>query len=465
MNEKEKENIIGYSYDIFKSFISMNMNDFKNFISLSKDDKDSLLNKLFNLNELNEYLSIVNELDKANQKNINEYENIINTNNIKISDYKQTIKSITNTIINDKEKKLTLIKNKYIELKPKYVELKKEISNISNINKEINTKFNKLKNIKENKINNKIKLNHINDTLIEKIKTYESGICPICNSNLKNDTHISELNTLKKQLNDNKIKIIESEKFLNRCILEDIKLTNKRNSTYKKSIDTKEQYNNILNTLKQLKLEENSLKVNNEENIISTDNLNKQISKLVNSNNTHNNLLFELEQKSNIYDELKNILSYGGIRKSLINNAIGPINNYIKKFLHELESEHTVKLSNEFDATIYELGIKEINPETLSRGEDRKINIAISLSYLKLILEMKHSNIIFLDEVFDGVSMKNIILILKILKKLAEEHNTNIIVVAHGISEMKKFESIKKNFTYTIEATKDIFSDLKITKL
>ena len=44
MSDKEREKIIGYNFDVFKSFISFNMNDFKNFISLSKEDKENLLN-------------------------------------------------------------------------------------------------------------------------------------------------------------------------------------------------------------------------------------------------------------------------------------------------------------------------------------------------------------------------------------------------------------------------------------
>ena len=48
----EYDGVPEYDFEVFKSFISLNMNDFKNFISLSKEDKENLLNKLFNLNEL-----------------------------------------------------------------------------------------------------------------------------------------------------------------------------------------------------------------------------------------------------------------------------------------------------------------------------------------------------------------------------------------------------------------------------
>jgi exonuclease SbcC len=47
--DEKIENYIGVDIETFKSFISMSINDFKNFISLSNEEKQLLLDKLFNL--------------------------------------------------------------------------------------------------------------------------------------------------------------------------------------------------------------------------------------------------------------------------------------------------------------------------------------------------------------------------------------------------------------------------------
>ena len=61
----------------------------------------------------------------------------------------------------------------------------------------------------------------------------------------------------------------------------------------------------------------------------------------------------------------------------------------VNYFLKMLKSEYSSILDDNFDAKIYELETLEIASETISKGEDKKINIAIALSYLKIILEMK----------------------------------------------------------------------------
>ena len=52
LDQEKREEIIGMNYDIYKSFISMSLNDFTNFINLDPNTKRKLLNKLFNLEDL-----------------------------------------------------------------------------------------------------------------------------------------------------------------------------------------------------------------------------------------------------------------------------------------------------------------------------------------------------------------------------------------------------------------------------
>lgn len=464
MGPKEREKLIGYSYEIFKSFISLNINDFKNFISLNKEDKENLLNKLFNLNNLDTLLSITKDLDKTNQKSINEYDNLIYDNDIKISDFKQTIQNIKDKEQFSKKEKLKKLKQTIFDKKPIYLKLENDIKEFNVDISKINKKFIKLNILKSDKEKERNKFEFENDVLEEKIKTYESGICPTCETILTNENHINHLKEFKLKIIDNNTNIEQCNNFLNRCILEYTKLKNNNSEIFNNKSKLIEEFNLLKIELGTLNQQYKELSDEKDDDI-STENLEERIINLKEKNKEYNELLLDLNHKSNTYEELKNIFNFDGIRKSLISNAIKPINKHLNDYLNKLNSEYKAVLNDNFDATIYELETLEINPETLSKGEDRKINIAIALSYLKIILELKHSNIIFLDEVFDGVDVKNIELILNLLKELSEEYKINIIIVTHGLAELKNFEKLKKNFSYIIETKKDIFSNLIIKKL
>jgi len=135
MNELEREKFIGFSYEVFKSFISLNINDFKNFISLKLEDKRNLLNKLFNLDELDKYFSIVSDLDKLNNKEIFHYTELISNNNKQIDEYISTISKIG--VLNRDERIKEILEIFEVE-KPKYSSLIEEKKEIEQKIKQIN---------------------------------------------------------------------------------------------------------------------------------------------------------------------------------------------------------------------------------------------------------------------------------------------------------------------------------------
>lgn len=448
LSEKEREKIIGYSYEIFKSFISLNINDFKNFISLSKEDKENLLNKLFNLSELDVLMSITKDINKANIENIENYDDLIYNNDQKILKYKESINKIKdNKNIDNKKKEL---KEKILEKQPIFIELQDNIKKCDDKILDLKNKSNKLYNLKINKEKEKTKTELKIDNLKEKIYHYENGICPICNTTLIDDSHQSELDKIKTDIIELEGNIKDFNLYLDRCILEDAKIKNSNNSTYKEKEKNKSDLDLLISELSLLKSELKLLK----EDDTNIDEFNNLISITENENKEHKITINNLTEKSNSYEELIKIFSFEGVRKSIIANALKPINIYLNEFLDELDSEYKATLNDNFDATIFELETLEIDPETLSKGEDKKINIAIALSYLKIILELKRTNLIFLDEIFDGVDIDNVDLILKLLRKISKEYKINIIIVHHNMLDKNLFDRI-------INIKKDIFSNIE----
>jgi len=79
LSKEEREKIIGFNFETYKSFVSMSVSDFANFINLKPEEKRRIVNKLFNLQELDSYLSITKDVIKNNNGILEKHKIIINT--------------------------------------------------------------------------------------------------------------------------------------------------------------------------------------------------------------------------------------------------------------------------------------------------------------------------------------------------------------------------------------------------
>lgn len=449
MSTEQREVFIGLEYNTYKSLISLNLSDFANFVNLDTETKRKLLNKLFNIREIDEYFSISKDILKNCYKEKEGLDTMklskINT----INTYKDNIENIqrqTGTM--DKED----IKKEMMSYKITYTDLKHEIEDFSismtQFHKDLKTKNEILDGKKNRILQENFYLKEINN----KIDIFNSGVCPICETVLdaNHNKHrledlekdkiikIGEIDTIKSEYTElyNEIKFISGEKN---------KLSNEIS---KKSYD----YNIISNKLKDLKRQYDTEDV-------SINEIRKNIQKLENE-------VFELDkkldlilQKIDLYDKIVEYLSEKGIRKSIINTIIEPINENLQFFLKEIESKYNVKLNDEFDAIIKDKFIEDIDPETLSIGGARKINIAIALSYIKTILDVnKRINILFLDEVFSSISPSNINIMLRVLRDFARTNNINIVIVHQINFDTNMFDRVihieKKYFSMITDTYK-----------
>jgi DNA repair exonuclease SbcCD ATPase subunit len=452
-SQKEKDDLIGYTYETFKSFISMSMNDFKDFIILTNQEKKSLVNKLFNLD-------ILDGLSKITTDYIINLENKLEFNCEKLNNYKELINSNHNILKSLKENKI-----------------KKGIDEINIELKSLQDKYNNLKISKDSKIkensklnkkisdNNLIKKNHENElnkhnlnleNIIEKIELYDSGKCPYCDTNLKDDSHINLKDDMKnsEKLLSEKVNKIKNE--IDEMSIEITKLINKSKNINNEINNIKIQMNELLFEAKTLKKEKKNIKENDNINLSSIEsNYKSYKEKYLN----YKNNIEKIKENIENHQTILNILKESKIKKQIIKKSIIPINNYIKEFSKETKTLFKIKLNNNFDAIINDR--YDVDPELLSGGEDKKINIVIALSYLCTLLDRQHSNILFIDELFNSIDKENIEMILKLLRSIAIKYKINIIVVHHylDIMDMKYFDfNIKVN-------KKNIYSDIEIKKI
>ena len=150
---------------------------------------------------------------------------------------------------------------------------------------------------------------------------------------------------------------------------------------------------------------------------------------------------------------MKSVFSEGGVKKSIVQNIVGPINHFIQENLQKMHLPFEVMLDDTFNAEITSFG-EEIDVDTLSSGENKAINISILIAYLKLIRTKRQVNVLFLDEVFSSIDVEKINDVLILLRDLVQVSNINIFLVHHSIIDPNKFDKV-------LSITKDIFSDIE----
>lgn len=437
------ENYIGMDIETFKSFISMNIDIFKNFISLSNEEKQLLLDKLFNLEIINILNGILKDIVKDNKVRAASFDAEIRTldesiESIKISIDKSIEKEKENlqqeidalvTEMNSKKYDYKTLKEKVEKVKTKETELSEELDNEK---KQYLIIQNDIKNVQKD------------------IDLYDSGKCPVCKTEFNSEHFISLRATLvEKKSSYEKIKTeVESN----------ISLIKERQTKLKDITEkTTKSFNDLSYLLKNYKaqIDKLNLKKGQEsgKNSVNIQEFQNTIQELENKKSLSKDNISICREKELYYKELNRIFSEDGVKKSIIAGIIKPINHFISENINKMGMPFDVKLDETFTAEIRHLG-SVIEHESLSTGEQKLVNICILCSYLKLIRTKKYINILFLDEIFSSVDVDNIQKILSLLKSFANEYNINIFVVHHAVLNREMFDRI-------LLIEKNVFSQIR----
>lgn len=429
------EEKIGFDFKTYKSFISMNVNNFKNFISLTPDEKRILLDKLFNIEQINELNKILKQLKTSNDLTFNSIQKEIDI-------YTQNIESLQNSIneINeakenkiDNKKRISELKKLLESHKQTFLDLEENKSQLQTEIDHFNEGISKLR-IKVNNSTNEIK------QIQNKIDLYSLGKCPTCAHDLS-----EELNLLP-ELQEN----IDKQNQIKTKIQTKINdATNELNNLKQQLSQANNEYNKIYQTVIDLKSEYNEL--TKEKQDIGVEKIHENIKSFTDKKKEKETNFIETQKLKFVYDLLLPIWGENGIKRDIIDSIIDPINTYIQEDCATLNMRYTVELDNNFDAHIYDFN-QEIDPETLSGGEEKKINLIIMLAYIKMLRNRSNINVLFLDEVFSAIDIEGIDDILKLFKDFAHSRNITVFLVHHSQLKQWQFDRIinvhKTTFSY-----------------
>jgi DNA repair exonuclease SbcCD ATPase subunit len=456
--DEKIEKYIGMDIETFKSFISMSINDFKNFISLTNEEKQLLLDKLFNLEVINILNGVLKDLNKNNKLRLASFDAEIKTLDESIDSIKR---SIDKAIEREKQEAQLALEREKEDIQSEIDRITNEMNSKKDDYKSLKEKIEKIKQ-KENEVIEELDvekrqyLNTQNDikNVQREIDLYDSGKCPTCRTDFNSDHFVSLRSSLvEKKIGFENIKV-EIEGNITKVKERQTKLKTLSETTTNSFNDLNFLLRNYKSEIDKLTKKKESQQVP----VSTTPSVNIQefqstIGDLEDKKRISSSSSTVCKEKELYYKELNRIFGEDGVKKSIISGIIKPINHFISENIKKMMLPFDVRLDETFTAEIKSLGVP-VEHDSLSTGETKKINISILIAYLKLIRTKKHINILFLDEVFSSIDIEGIDSILGLLKSFANDYNINIFVVHHAILGQEMFDRI-------IKVNKEVFTSLE----
>lgn len=440
--DEKIENYIGMDIETFKSFISMSINDFKNFISLSTDEKQLLLDKLFNLEVINILNQILKDLNKVNKIQLAKYDSEISTLNDSISSIQRSIQKAI-------EKEKLNIQSEIDEIKKQIDDRKSEYQLLKEKVEKIKVKENELKTELDSEKEQYINLNSEIKSAQKDIDLYDSGKCPTCGTDFDNDHFHNLKDVLLEKKNSLESLRNEIEANIRGIKEKQVKLQGISDTTTKSFNDITYLLRNYKTQIEKLQSQKDRESGQSNVNVVEFENTIKELESKKETSVEYQTIS---KEKELYYKELSKVFGEDGVKKTIISSIIKPINHFINDNVKKMSLPFQVQLDETFTAQIKQFGVV-IEHDSLSTGETKKINISILIAYLKLIRTKKHINILFLDEIFSSIDIEGCEDILNLLKSFANDYNINIFVVHHAILNQEVFDRI-------IHINKDVFTTI-----
>jgi DNA repair exonuclease SbcCD ATPase subunit len=434
--------VTGLPYNIFSNIISLSVNDFKSFISMTPSDKRIIIDKLFAMEIINKMNDLIRKDLREVKINLDLYDREISSLNNSIQVAIKELEKAKEKSKADNTKRIKEAIEKMKIYKPKIEEAQDRLKSFKDKKEEINK-------VREEYLNQKRELESDIKEIKKKIDLYYQDKCPTC------ETPFSEkrFSLLKENLSENYRTKQASYEALGPSGERYDEAQNKINEAISKINDyilqARTAFNTLNNEIEKLK-KEKSIEFSSMENIISknTVSIKKKEEEKV-----------DMDDKHKYLSILEELYSDSGVKKRIMESYLPTLNKEIEFTLNELHFPYSLKFNSEFEPKLDHLGI-DINVETLSTGEKKRVDLAVLISIIRMLKRKYPSlNIFMLDEVLSSIDGDGIYDIIGLLQRTAKEMRMNIFIINHSPLPIE-------HFSYKIEIQKNAgFSDLSIEKL
>lgn len=435
-----EEELTKIPFNVFSNTISLSVNDFKSFVKLSPADKRQIIDKIFGLDIINDMSKVSKEESKKIKSDITPLETSIISNN-------RLLDSSVAQLENLKQEIETTNTAQIEKLTKQIADLEKEKQETRTLASSFTAKIEEVrKTIREQRDAQSSIVFNIQE-IQKKLDLYSKNKCPHCLSDLTDDIHI--------QLKDKLVAVKQKKESEILPIADLIKTHETDLKTIESSQnDAKTKFYQIDASISSLKRELQALQVTKTK---TTDHHLSEVIKNIKSEiETSTIELNKLSEKLKVSQEMELILSDNGMKKMLMSQIIPLLNKKILKTAKVLEFKFAFEFDLEFNPIITHLGI-QVSPDSLSAGEQKKMNLIVLLCILELI-KLKHNNVnlLFLDEVFSSLDVDSIFRVVDLLKTFAKKYNMTVFVISHDPLPEEYFDN-----KIQVENT-DHFSDLKL---
>ena len=444
INNYIEDDIIQIPFYVFNNIISLSINDFKSFLNMSANDKRMIIDKIFNLDIINNIKILVRDEIRNIKNNIylidKELELLsgqIDTANLEL----ERIKNLN--LLNEKTNKEN-IQKEILTLKEQQNKIRDEITEISKKELKFTDRLNQIQLKRQTAVveYNNFKKQH---TLLSLDK------CPTCEQSFNTES----IHTL---LNDVIKKEQERSAYIKRTddAIIDIKAIKKKIYAIKKKAERTEA--NITFNLSDLRTQENE-RNKSKKTSLETNYINKTIDKLNETKDTKNVAKDTNIHQENFLHNVEQVYGDNGIKQLALQRIVPSLNIEIDSILSKMHLQYKVIFDSNFEPTIRHLGYN-VTQHQLSTGERKKIDFAILISLLRLLkIKNPNMNLFFLDEIFASLDTDSVHHVLQILSEISTDLFINIFVINHTILPSELFD-----YKITVQKTNN-FSDIELTKI
>ena len=437
-----EEELTKIPFNVFSNTISLSVNDFKSFVKLSPHDKRQIIDKIFGLD-------IVNDMSRISKEEVREL--------------KTQIQALDSTIINNEallensKDQLTNLKQDLSSAKEtRIAELTVEISELTNVKDAHKLEYtgfaSQIQSLEKAVSEARDQKSTIQFNIAEiqkKLDLYSKNKCPHCLSDLTDAAHLS----IKDKLSNKKDEQSDLLPAAGLKIQEAMQILEEAKAAQSSARDRYYQIDGLLAPLKRELSELSTTDVTTQES--GTEYINGVIQTIQNELTDLTSKRAGLQNQLSISQEMEDILSDNGMKRLLMSQIIPMLNKKILKTSKLLEFKFAFEFDLEFNPIITHLGM-QISPDSLSAGEQKKMNLIVLLCILEL-LKLKHHkvNLLFLDEVFSSLDVESIYRVVDLLKTFAKKYNMTVFVISHDPLPEEFFDT-----KLMVENT-DHFSDIK----
>lgn len=436
----ESEVMEGMTYAIFSNVMILSLNNFKSFVSMSASDKRGIIDRIFSLD-------VINKMSEYVRNDMKEKGNSINTMNSQIFSMNNMVKSSRaelekineSSFTEEDAERISQLKKDIESYNDKLSKVESLLEKYHTTNKEMTRNYQEKTDALSQKTIEATKIDSGISNIRRKIDLYNMDKCPTCGADFKSGMFTELLDSLKaekKRLDDEfgvicgeisemKTSVSELKSKLDTISGDIYKIDKKRMDIYK-DMNFAQREVDSLNAKKNTPNGKESIEKIIGETELSVAEMERGVK--------------ESSEDMRLLGILQNAYSADGIKGMMMGRFLPEFNMDIAETLSEIGFPYELVFDNSFDAHVYSYG-KEIDMQSVSFGENKRINVAVLCAIMKMIKRRyTDMNMVCLDEVVSSLDYETSCDVIKYLRNVAKDMELNVFIVSHTALDEDMFD-------------------------